>query len=49
MKVGVNGLGGLGHMAVKLAKAFGAEVSSPRAVALLCLPTPARLRRRAVT
>ena len=28
MKVGVVGLGGLGHMAVKFAKAFGCEVRS---------------------
>lgn len=27
-KVGVVGLGGLGHMALKLAKAFGCEVRS---------------------
>ena len=28
MKIGVIGLGGLGHMAVKIAKAMGVEVSS---------------------
>jgi threonine dehydrogenase-like Zn-dependent dehydrogenase len=33
-RVGVVGLGGLGHMAVKLAKAFGCEVSRALAAAL---------------
>lgn len=32
MKIGVVGLGGLGHMAVKWGKAFGCEVSRPHVV-----------------
>ncbi len=35
MKIGVIGLGGLGHMAVKIAKAMGVEVSST--VKLICV------------
>ena len=38
MKVGVVGLGGLGHMAVKWAKAFGCEVRLACACLSACLP-----------
>ena len=52
MKVGVVGLGGLGHMAVKFLKAFGCEVRAPArtsARASFLSPPPTYWRACAIT